>query len=99
MQNNNHSVSVNQIRFKKRFRKKRGQIKKDSVNQAGSYVITCKLIKIVTTLGCVLGFQINSYVIFKEYIEGKTLLSSNLETSPTGSLMAPGILICGSISF
>ena len=55
--------------------------------------------KYATGLGCMLCFILNSYIIFDEYIGGKTLLSSDLQPSTDGHLMAPGILICSSRAY
>ena len=68
-------------------------------NNIGSCHNFCNLIKYATGLGCILGFIFNSYVIFEQYIGGKTLLSSDLQPSPDGSLMAPGIVICSHRAF
>ena len=58
-----------------------------------------KIAKALFVLFCLSGFFCNSYLIFAQFIEGKTILSNDLKSPENGMLQAPAILVCGKMSF
>ena len=58
-----------------------------------------KIAKALFVLICLCGFVCNSYLIFSQFIEGRTILSNDLKSPENGMLQAPSILVCGKMSF
>ena len=63
------------------------------------FVSGCILLKLVTTVVCLVGFIFNSYAIFDQFVGGKTLLSSDIQPSANDKLTFPAIVICNSVAF
>ena len=57
------------------------------------------IVKATIVIGCLVGFFLNSYLIFVDFIEGSTIISTDLKAAEDGVLMSPSILICGKRSF
>ena len=58
-----------------------------------------KVAKAIFVLLCLSGFVSNSYLLFTQFIEGSTILSTDLKAPDDGKLQAPSILVCGKPSF
>ena len=58
-----------------------------------------KVAKAIFVLLCLSAFVSNSYLLFTQFIEGSTILSSDLKAPENGKLRAPSILVCGKPSF
>ena len=58
-----------------------------------------KIVKAFLVLCCLIGFFLNSYLIFGDYIEGNTVISTDLKPAENNMLVSPSILICGKTSF
>ena len=56
-----------------------------------------KVFKLITLLCCVVGFILNSLLIFQHFIESKTVTTSNLERK--SKLHLPSITICSPNGF
>ena len=52
------------------------------------------IVRIATGILLSILFALNSWVIFQHYIEGKTVTSSDIVTSPRGTQLLPAIIIC-----
>ena len=50
--------------------------------------------RIITVIVLVILFALNSYVIFKHFIEGKTVVSSSISINEKGVQTLPAIIIC-----
>ena len=58
-----------------------------------------RIIKALIVIGCLVAFVLNSYFIFADYIEGNTVISTDLRSAENGTLASPSLLICGKNSF
>ena len=58
-----------------------------------------KVAKAIFVLLCLSAFVSNSYLLFTQFIEGSTILSTDLKAPEDGKLKAPSILVCGNPSF
>ena len=58
-----------------------------------------QIAKAVLVIFCLVGFGMNSYFIFVDYIEGSTIISTDLQHAENGVVTSPSILICGKMSF
>ena len=58
-----------------------------------------KVAKAIIILVCLSAFASNSYLIFSQFIQEKTILSIDLITAENDMLQAPSILVCGKTSF
>ena len=58
-----------------------------------------KIAKTIIILICLSAFASNSYLLFIEFIQEKTILSNDLITAEKYMLQAPTILVCGKTSF
>ena len=58
-----------------------------------------KIVKAFVIIICLLGFFCNSYLIFDDFIDGNTVISTDIEQPTNEGLMSPSILICGKKSF
>ena len=58
-----------------------------------------KIIKAFLVILCLFGFFCNSYLIVLDFIDGNTVISTDLEHPKNEGLMSPSILICGQKSF
>ena len=58
-----------------------------------------KVAKAIIILVCLSAFASNSYLIFSQFIQEKTILSIDLITAENDMLQAPPILVCGKTSF
>lgn len=58
-----------------------------------------KVARAIFVLLCLSAFVCNSYLLFVQFIEGSTILSTDLKAPDDGELQAPSILVCGKPSF
>ena len=58
-----------------------------------------RIIKALIVIGCLVAFVLNSYFIFADYIEGNTVISTDLRSAENDTLASPSLLICGKNSF
>ena len=58
-----------------------------------------KVAKAIIILICLSAFASNSYLLFSQFIQEKTILSIDLITAENDMLQAPSILVCGKTSF
>ena len=58
-----------------------------------------KVAKAIIILICLSAFASNSYLLFSQFIQEKTILSNDLITAEKNMLQAPSILVCGKTSF
>ena len=54
-------------------------------------------LKLITTISCVIGFVLNSMVIFRHFVENKTITSINKELH--SKLPFPSLTICSNTTF
>ena len=60
---------------------------------------TCKVLKLVTYVICLLGFFVNSSAIFQTFASKTTIKSTRVVPAPDGVLEAPILLICNSTPY
>ena len=56
-----------------------------------------KCLRLITTISCVIGFVLNSMVIFRHFVENKTITSINKELH--SKLPFPSLTVCSSTAF
>ena len=56
-----------------------------------------RCLKLLTTISCIVGFVLNSMVIFRHFAENKTITSINKEVHP--KLFYPSLTLCNHIAF
>lgn len=58
-----------------------------------------KIVRVFFVFCCLLGFCLNSYLIFDDYIEANTVISTDIKSAENNMLLSPSILVCGKTSF